>query len=213
MGILKDLKEAVSNTVPAAKTEDIIPAVEPAKSIEQITVESANKFPASQGTPAAETPTPTRQRKQRSDAGQPRLNRRMGARADKDSQMASSENGQAVAFTIDKQIVEKTAATVLHTIDGVIVKKVGSTVIRLGGDMEQANEFAKSAGLTTAEISLMSELTGIIFEKHGLLTGYAPEILLTILIAEYGVRVSITMRKLNLMVEEAEKKTKARPVE
>ena len=193
-------------SLPAAKVEEVTQGVEAPKSIEQITSESAAKFPPSEGATPAEPLAQVRQRKPRSDIGQPRRSKGLGKSAAQNAALASAEAGQAAAYTIDKQIVEKTASTVLHTFDSVLTRKVGSTVIKLGGDLELATEMAKDSGLTQGECQLMSELTGVIFEKHGLLTGYAPEILLSVLLAEWGIRVSLTMRKLNAMVETQEKK-------
>lgn len=201
MEILKTIKEAVK---PAITTPPIEPAVEAPKSIEEITSESAAKYPPASAGDIAESEKPAR--KPRRDAGVKRGPRNLGKTSAQVQGVDSAANGQAIAYTIDKQIVEKTASTVLHTIDSVLVRKVGSTVVKLGGDLELAKEMAASSGLTQGECQLMSELTGVIFQKHGLLTGYAPEILLTVLLSEWGIRVSLTLRKLNSMVEEAEKK-------
>lgn len=202
---IEQVKEAIT-----PKVEAVAEAVETAKSIEQITAESADKFPPAGGVTPTEAPPIRKPRKPRDPSSYARGPRGMGKASAQDAALASAQNGQAAAYTIDKQIVEKTASTVLHTIDSVLVRKVGTTVIKLGGDQSLAQEMAANSGLTQGECQLMSELTGVIFEKHGLLTGYAPEILLTVLLAEWGVRVSLTLRKLNMMVEEQEKKNKAR---
>jgi hypothetical protein len=201
MEILKTIKEAVAPSKAVAATEQ---TVEAAKSIEEITADSAAKYPPTTGD--GNTPEPEiKKRKPRSDLGIQRGPRGMGKRSAKDAQLASIENGQAAGFSIDKEIVEKTASTVLNTIDSVVVRKIGSTTFQLSGNKELARELSQNAALAEGELKLMSELTGIIFEKHGLLTGYAPEILLTVVLAEWGVRVSLTMRKLNQLAEAVEK--------
>jgi hypothetical protein len=203
MGILKDIKAAVTPSVDAVEQ-----ATETAKSIEQITEESAHRFPPSEGTAPVDASAPRKQRKPRDPSTYARGPRGMGKSASQTAAQASVEAGQAAAYTVDKQIVEKTASTVLGTIDGILMRKVVTTVAKLGGDKSLAEEMANDSGLPIAERQLMSELTGVIFEKHGLLSGYAPELLLLVCISEWGVRVTVTLRKLNAMVEEQEKKRK-----
>lgn len=105
--------------------------------------------------------------------------------------------GEAAGFALDKEIVEKTVKTVLGTVDGFVQRKVLKTAGKLGGDPELCQELAQQSGLTVSEANLMSELTGIIFEKYGLLTGHAPEALLLILLTEYSTRVYLVTRRLN----------------
>lgn len=115
-------------------------------------------------------------------------------------------------FTVDKQIVEKTAKTVLTTIDGFVTRKVVKTAALLGADRDLAVELGQSSQLTTSEADLMSELTGVIFEKYGLLSSWAPEALLGIMITEYGFRVTLVLRRLNELARMKTAKDKAASV-
>lgn len=173
------------------------------KSVESITSELANQYAGTGNVEESAKP-----RKKRSDAGVPRGSRKnLGNGSSENKAQVTSDNGQAVGFTIDKAIVEKTALTIFHTVDGLLVRRVGQTVIAIGGDVNLAKEFACDCGLTPGESQMMAELTGVIFEKHGLLTGYAPEILLTVLLGQWIGRVGFVMKRLSVMVEEV-KRTK-----
>lgn len=168
-----------------------------------VTASTASEYAPGSGEAAANV------RKPRSDKGRPRGKRVMAGDAPTGQTMDSAPGGQVVGFTVDKEIVEQTALTVFKTVDGVLTRKVGATTIRLGGDVEFAKELAQNAGLSIAEGDLMAKLTGIIFEKHGLLTGYAPELLLGVLLAEWGTRVALVLSKLNQLAAKRPTKSNA----
>ena len=177
----------------------VVPANDAPKSVDEITSRTAANYPS-----VGDTPQP-RKRKPRSDIGKAR--KQMGLEKDsgEGQDLGGPSPSQAAAYTVDKQVVEKTAKAILHAVDGALVRKVQQTTIKLGGDKELAIELATSSGLTADEGNLMAELTGVIFEKHGLLTGYAPEILLGLMVSSWSVRVYLTMRRLNQLAEKAAK--------
>lgn len=175
------------------------------KSVDEITSETRNQYVAG-GSENATTPLADG-RKKRSDAGRARGPRKnLGENAGKGKDLGE----QKPSVTLDKVVVEKTVKSVVGAIDGVLVRKIGKTAFMLSKDLDFAKELAGEAGVTPSELDLMGELTAIIFEKYGLLSGYAPEILLGITVTAWGTRVTLVMRKLNQMVVDlkAEQKKK-----
>lgn len=180
--------------------------VENATNISDIVNQTSSEYNASGTAPIGEGEIP-KQRKPRSDKGKPRGARLgMAENSTQDKALASAKNGIDNSFSIDKSIVEKTVKTMLATIDGLMVRKIGNTAIALGSSPEQARELAIQGGLTSGESEMMGTLSGVIAEKHGLLTGYAPEILLAMMLGGWGFRVTLTLRTLNTLAAEAKKK-------
>jgi len=167
------------------------------KSVDEVTAQVANQYLAT-----GDIAQP-KQRKPRSDIGKPRVKRGVDGSPLPAQTPVSPDAGQSAGYTVDKAIVEKTALTVLHAVDHHVVRRVGQTVFKLSGDKELAAEMASNAGLTKEEAGLMSELSGVIFEKRGWLTGYAPEILLAVLFTEWGLRVTLVLRRLDQLEKDA----------
>lgn len=182
--------------------EGIEAGIGAAKDPEQLTQQIALGYP-----PAGDATEP-KKRRTRSDAGRPRGPKTVGADAGPGQAVGGAEAGKAIGYSVDKKIVEKTASVVLGTVDSAVVRKIYNTAKALGGDDGISQNLAKDAGLTVNELNLMTELTGVIFEKYGLLTGYAPEILLGITMGEWGLRVTLVMRRLTVMEREAKQRAK-----
>lgn len=179
---------------PAASESQQI--VESPKTVESTTQQVASEYMAGGVAPNDSPSPPTR--KTRRDKGMPRGSKKSLAVDSAEAQaLASAEAGAARGFALDKAVVEKTCGVILDTVDKAIIRKVYKTTKRLGGDEDIAQELARNAGLSKDESGMMANLTGIVFEKRGWLTGYAPEILLSVLIGEWGLRITLTLRKLD----------------
>lgn len=158
---------------------------------------------AEYASPGVDAATPKPPRKKRSDAGVKRGNKKIVALdTTEDKKDSDSGSGENAGYVLDKQIVIKTVRVMLNTVDAAVLRKIYKVARGTGADEQSSAELAKTAGLTVSEADTMGELTGIIFEKHGLLTGYAPELLLGVMVTAWGGRVVVTMRQLNVMVAE-----------
>lgn len=116
--------------------------------------------------------------------------------------MGAPGAGKDAGYTVDKKIVERTAGVIFGSVDAAVGRKIYRTAKSLGGDDGISANLAKDAGLTVPEHQLMCELTGVVFEKYGMLTGYAPEILLAITVGEWATRITLVMHRLNVMAKE-----------
>jgi hypothetical protein len=187
-----------------AEASPIEPSVDAPKTVEQITSDVASQHPSS-GT----SETIATGRKKRSDAGRPRVRKNsLGMDSTSPQNVAGSPNGEVVGYTLDKAVVEKTAKVVIDTIDLAVIRRVYTSSIKLGGDKDFSADLAKKAGLTVPESEMIGTLTGVIFEKHGWLTGYAPEILLCVLLGEWTFRVGMVLKRLNQMEADAKARSK-----
>lgn len=112
-------------------------------------------------------------------------------------------------FRVDKEIVERTVKAVVGSADNAVKRRVYTTGLAVGADKELAMQLAASASMSTEEQGLIGELTGIIFEKHGWLTGAAPEILLGAILVSYSTRVGVVLYRLKQIAAMNEEKSVA----
>lgn len=120
----------------------------------------------------------------------------------KDTPTDQIKPGSDAGFKLDKEIVERTTRAVVGAADNAVKRKVYITGLSVGADKEHAAQLAASAAMSTEEQTLIGELTGIIFEKRGWLTGAAPEILLGTLIVAYSTRVGIVLFRLREIAQQ-----------
>jgi hypothetical protein len=102
---------------------------------------------------------------------------------------------------IDIALVKKTVESVIGAIDGAIIRKVHRVAYLASKDEGLAKEFATTAAITKDEMEVVSTCAGVICQKYNVMGQYAPEAMLLAVIAGYSIRVVVTFRKLNTIIE------------
>lgn len=81
--------------------------------------------------------------------------------------------------------------------DQFFTKKIYKAAFHLSGDKNFAVSLADDVSMSPDQVELISTLSAALCEKYKLLGQFAPEALLALTLCDYGIRVSLTMRKLD----------------
>lgn len=144
-------------------------------------------------------------RKTRSDKGQKRGPRGSSTNSQAQTEVASPN----MDLQLNIELVKKTVTAVTKAIDGVVVRKVNSKALSLGCDENLAKAYAHSAGLTTDELTVISECSAISISRSEFLMKHAPEAMLLLMMANYGIRVTLVLGRLDAMERKLAKMKKA----
>lgn len=110
----------------------------------------------------------------------------------------------APQFSFDKIAVEKSVSGILKIASDFTSTKAHNRTLAIFKDEKLAKEAQDKVAMSEDQRSLISELSGQICEKHQLLGQYAPEILLTVTLGEYIIRVTTFFSKLEELAKKKE---------
>lgn len=110
-----------------------------------------------------------------------------------------ARNTATVVPLVDPETIKKSLRGVIGALDNYTARKISRTAQRLEVSSQLATDLANSARLAPDELELIADLAGQVCAKHNMLGQYAPEAMLGMMIAGYGLRVASVMSELKRM--------------
>lgn len=116
-----------------------------------------------------------------------------------------AESVSAKKFEVDGELIRKVVSSGLKTVDAVLNRNLTALARLAQFDNEQGREIVDSAKMLPEENATISELSGVLAEKHGILGQYAPEFLWVVAVGGYAARQIGTSLQLRGLIKQIAK--------